>query len=162
METPEIIEARTPADFSEARVLFEEYAAAIGVEVCLQNFTVELDGLRAMYGPPRGVLLLLRVAGASAGSVGLRPFDDAACEMKRLWVRPAARGKQLGRRLTAAVIERARAMGYRRMLLDTHSSMHAARSLYVSLGFCQIAPYYADPRPDIACYELPLDGRSSW
>jgi len=154
----EIADARTQADFAEARSLFEEYAAAVDLEVCFQNFSTELDGLRDIYGPPGGFLLIARAKGATVGSVGLRRFGSDACEMKRLWVRPSARENDVGRRLATAVVEKARAMGYRRMLLDTHASMHAARNLYLSLGFREIAPYYPRPLDEITCYELLLEG----
>lgn len=152
----DISDARTATQVALVRELFEEYAASLDTDLCFQNFPAELERLAEMYAPPRGCLLLARLDGAPAGCGGLRPFDADACEMKRLYVRPQARGHDLGRRLALELIGRARAAGYGRMLLDTLESMHAAKALYRSLGFREVAPYYANPLPGTTYMELAL------
>jgi ribosomal protein S18 acetylase RimI-like enzyme len=120
--------------------LLHEYEAGLGVSLCFQGFEAEVAGLPGAYAPPGGQMLLARDAsGALAGLVALRPAPDApgACEMKRLYVRPAVRGSGLGRELAVAALEEARRLGYRRMCLDTLSSMREAQTLYRSLGFRQ-------------------------
>jgi GNAT superfamily N-acetyltransferase len=151
--------ARTDADFAEARTLFQEYAAQLGVDLCFQGFNAELERLPTMYGPPAGSLLLARdEAGAVLGCVGLRQLasDPQACEMKRLYVRDAARGRGLGRALATACIDAARELGYRRLVLDTLGQMSEARALYATLGFSDIGAYYANPNADVKYLELTL------
>jgi GNAT superfamily N-acetyltransferase len=154
MDSWEISDARSGPEIAQVRQLFEEYAASLDTDLCFQNFAAELETLGEMYAPPRGCLLLARLHGAPAGCGGLRPFAADACEMKRLYVRPQARGHDLGRRLALELLARARAAGYRRMLLDTLAPMHAAKALYLSLGFREVAPYYDNPLPGVTYMEL--------
>jgi ribosomal protein S18 acetylase RimI-like enzyme len=139
--------ARAPADIATAAALFEEYAAGLGVDLGYQGFPAELAGLPGAYAPPAGELLLAWVGGADAlGCVALRPLEDGgACEMKRLYVRPAGRRLGLGRALVAEIIAKATALGYAEMKLDTLPSMGAAAALYAKFGFAEIAPYYTSP-----------------
>jgi len=102
--------------------LLREYEAGLGVSLCFQGFEAEVAGLPGAFAPPGGQMLLARDASrALAGLVALRPVPDApgACEMKRLYVRPAARGSGLGHELAVAAMEEARRLGYRRMCLAT-------------------------------------------
>lgn len=134
-------------DLQAINALFEGYAASLPVDLDYQDFTSELSGLPGKYAPPRGALLLAHGDdGAPLGCVGLRPLAADCCEMKRLFILPAARRLGLGRALTVAVIDEARRLGYGELRLDTLASMTAAQALYVNLGFEQIAPYYA-PTP---------------
>jgi ribosomal protein S18 acetylase RimI-like enzyme len=156
MQTSIILEAKTDSDFDEARTLFQEYAAALAVDLCFQNFAYELEHMREIYGAPAGCVLLAGRGGEIVGCVALRRFEGNVCEMKRLYVRPAARGSNLGRLLAVSVIEHARAFGYCRMVLDTLTSLKAARSLYRSLGFRETAPYYTNPLEGVVYMELDL------
>ena len=152
-----ISEATTPADYSDGKALIEEYAAELGVDLCFQNFDNELSNLKEIYEPPHGCLLLARDGTETIGCVAVRQLRNDTCEMKRLYAKPQKRGMSLGRELAQAAINRARQMGYRRMVLDTLPSMTAARSLYHSLGFREIDAYYGNPLPGVQYLGLPLD-----
>ncbi len=145
-------------DIAAARQLFEEYAASIGVDLCFQHFAEELAGLPGAYAPPRGCLLIATHGTSPVGCAALRALagDDAIGEVKRLYVQPRGRGTGLGRRLAQAVIERARAIGYRGHRLDTLADMTQARALYTSLGFRECAPYYDNPLPGVTYLSLSL------
>jgi GNAT superfamily N-acetyltransferase len=153
MAKPQItlVEPDSPALFDATRELFSEYAGALGVDVCFQDFDAELAGLPGEYAAPAGVLLLAFVDGQLAGCGALRALADVdypnACEMKRLFVRRAFRGFGLGRLLAQALMQRATEVGYSVLLLDTLDDMEAARDLYESLGFVEIPPYYYNPIP---------------
>ncbi len=137
--------AQSDAEFDGARALFIEYADRLGVDLCFQGFASELQMLNTMYGPPGGRLIIARQDEEYVGCVGVRRISNEVCEMKRLYVRDAARGSGLGRELAKASLEAARALGYQRIVLDTLSPMTAARDLYATLGFKEIAPYYDNP-----------------
>jgi GNAT superfamily N-acetyltransferase len=152
----QLVPAHTPDQLAVVRQLFREYADEIQADLCFQGFQQELAGLPGKYAPPRGCLLLACDEAELAGCVALRPLDGETCEMKRLYVRPAFRGTGLGRQLAQAVIARARAIGYRRMRLDTLRSMTSARTLYATLGFVEIPAYYENPLPGPVYLELNL------
>lgn len=139
----------SPELLDEARQIFRDYAASLQVDLCFQNFEAELAALPGDYDPPRGRLLLALVDGAVAGCGALRPLPDCdypnACEMKRLYVRPAFRGFGLGRLLVQALLDDAKRAGYSSVLLDTLDDMEAARGLYASFGFEEVPPYYFNP-----------------
>lgn len=139
--------AATAEDFATARALFQEYQRAIGVDLCFQSFEKELNSLSQMYAPPHGALFLAirSTDGEPAGCVAVRRLDEGICEMKRLYVRPDARGHGLGRELVGIVMAEARRLGYTRMRLDTLASMTEARALYQSLGFSEIPAYNEHP-----------------
>jgi putative acetyltransferase len=145
----ELRRPRNPDELLRTAEIFREYAASLDVDLCFQNFEAELAALPGEYAAPGGHLLLAFVDRQLAGCGALRPFADAdyanACEMKRLYVRPAFRRFGLGRILAQALLDEARRVGYSEMLLDTLDDMEAARELYTSLGFAEIPPYYFNP-----------------
>ncbi len=149
-------EAVDETDMSAAAELLGEYRRAIGLDLSFQDFEREVEQLPGRYARPGGVILLAEAEGSAVGCVALRPFTRETCEMKRLYVRPRARGSGTGRLLAQKVISVARQLGYRKMLLDTMSNMREANRLYESLGFSKRAPYYDNPLPGAVYYELEL------
>jgi ribosomal protein S18 acetylase RimI-like enzyme len=132
------------ADLDVVAHLFRAYAAALGVDLSYQDFEAELATLPGKYAPPAGALLLARDRqGAPLGCVGLRPMtSEGCCEMKRLYVSPAARGLGLGRALLQATLVEAARIGYREIRLDTLPTMTEAIALYRRAGFESTEPYY--------------------
>jgi putative acetyltransferase len=158
MNTLSIFQAETNEHIAAARIVMQEYAAALGISLCFQNFEEELRSLPGKYAPPAGRLLLAEDDGRVGGMIALRPVDEpGVCEMKRLYVRPAFRGQALGRMLVEELIAQAREIGYRRMRLDTiQGKMDRAITLYRVLGFREIPPYYASPVKETLFLELEL------
>jgi GNAT superfamily N-acetyltransferase len=139
------------------RELFEEYRAAIDLDICFPDFDDELAALPGYYAPPGGALFVAEDGGKTAGVLGIRPVDVAAAgknraEIKRLYVRAPWRRLGLGRQLAVRAIEAARAAGYDILCLETLDFMAEARTLYRSLGFAEIPTYY-DSAPDGAAYK---------
>jgi ribosomal protein S18 acetylase RimI-like enzyme len=139
-------------DLAVVRELITEYANSLGVDLSFQDLDHELATLDEFYER----ILVARDDGQAAGCVALRRLDDSTCEMKRLYVRAAFRGRNLGRTLAEQIIDDARQRGYKRMRLDTLPTMHAAIPLYQALGFVEIAPYRFNPIEGTRFMELTL------
>ena len=125
--------------------MIQEYVGWIGLDLAFQEIDAELAGLPGDYAPPRGALFVADDQARLIGMIGLRPFDDAICEMKRLYVRPEARGRGLAKQLIAAALDQARRLHYSEIRLDTLPMMGDAQSLYAALGFADIPAYYETP-----------------
>jgi putative acetyltransferase len=154
-----IEEARSAEQVEQVREMFKEYAASIGFSLSFQNFDQELAELPGDYSRPNGCLLLAYVEdqARAAGCVALHRFENDICEMKRLYVRPEFRGRNIGRLLAKRVIDMARTSGYARMRLDTVSAvMQEAVALYRTLGFREIPAYRQNPMSSALYMELEL------
>ena len=151
-----IAEARWPDDRATVEALFREYIGTLAEDISFQNVDEELGSLPGKYARPGGVVLIAWDDAKPAGAIAYRMFEPGVAEMKRLYVRPAFRGRDIGRDLANELIEDARERGYRTMLLDTLASMAAARSLYRDLGFVPVAAYYDNPLPGVAYMALEL------
>jgi putative acetyltransferase len=173
-----LVQAQTIGEIEAARTLFREYQQFLGVDWCFQDFETELATLPGRYAPPvdwcfqdfetelatlpgryappKGRLLLALDGEYTAGCVALRPLDNRAYEMKRLFIRPTYRGQGLGRILATRVVNEASALGYAVMRLDTLEGLGDAMRLYESLSFQRRAPYYANPLPGVVCWERAL------
>lgn len=152
-----IVQASSPAEIANARELFLEYADSLNFSLCFQNFDEELATLPGHYAPPKGRLLLGEYQDHLAACAALRELETNVCEMKRLYLRPAFRGKGLGRMLAEHLISEAREIGYRKMRLDTvEPVMKDAVAMYRRLGFFEIPPYRENPNPGALYMELDL------
>lgn len=151
-----ILRAETDDDFEQARPLFEEYAASLGIDLGFQRFDEELSNLPAQYSLPNGALLLAFSEDRTAGCVALRKLEGSVCEMKRLYVKPLFRSLKIGRLLAEKIVEEAQKLGYNRIRLDTLPSMTQAQSLYESLSFREIVPYRFNPAEGAVFMELRL------
>ena len=147
----------------EVRELFEEYTTLLVKGdpsfrdyLAIQNYDREVLHLEEKYGPPRGRLYLARWQGQTAGCIALRPLDDSSCEMKRLYVRPAFRGRGIARKLVDTILTDARNIGYTELLLDTLPFLTDAIALYEDLGFVHIGCYNDSPLDDTVYMKLAL------
>lgn len=156
----ELVVPTSAADMDAVREIFREYAGTLSVDLCFQDFDAELRNLPGDYAAPRGHLVLAFAEQQLAGCCALRPLDGVdyanACEMKRLYVRPAHRGLGLGRKLAEAIMDAGRLAGYDCILLDTLDDMEAARALYEELGFEEVPPYYHNPIAGAHYLKAPL------
>ena len=153
----DIANASSPAQIESVKGLFTEYADSLGFSLCFLGFDKELAELPGAYVPPRGRLLLATVNGEPAGCVALRPMPDGACELKRLFVRPAFRSTGLGRQLMDRILTEAREIGYRQMRLDTVvGQMDKAIAMYRRYGFKEIEPHGGHPVPGSIYMEMDL------
>ena len=144
-------------DIATAKGLFREYEKWLGMDLCFQSFEEELATLPGKYAPPDGRLYLAFVDEKPAGCIALRKLEDGICEMKRLYLNDSARGLGIGKALIEKLIADARAIGYKKMRLDTYPpKMGKAVSLYAGYGFHQITPYYDNPHSDVLFMELDL------
>lgn len=147
MKTADIRPARFPEDSEAVRSIFTEYVKSATVSLDFQDYEAEFAGLPGKYAPPRGRLLLAWLNGSVVGCAALRPVDPATCEMKRVYVRPAARGDGLGRRLVARIVQEAGNAGYTRICLDVLPEFVVATRIYASFGFVPAAPVTFNPVP---------------
>ena len=162
-KVPEVrlVAADTAPLLESAREIFRDYVESLAIDLGFQDFDTELSALPGEYAPPQGCLLLAYVGEQLAGCGGLRALTNVdhanACEMKRLFVRPAFRGFGLGRTMVEALLDEARRSGYSVVLLDTLDEMESARELYARLGFEEVAPYYFNPIPGAHYLKMALD-----
>jgi ribosomal protein S18 acetylase RimI-like enzyme len=153
-----VVEATSDAEISAAKILVEEYAASLEIDLDFQGFREEIDQFPRGYSPPDGAVLLAFEGGTPSGVVALRRLSDSVCEMKRLYVRPRFRGRGAGRALSEEIVRKASRLGYTKMRLDTLPTMDAALGLYRALGFREIPPYRYNPVAGAHYLELDLPG----
>jgi GNAT superfamily N-acetyltransferase len=152
-----IVAARSKFELTSAAALFRAYAKSLPVDLAPQGFSQELASLPGVYAPPAGELLLAKRGDHVLGCIALKPLKPKVAEIKRLFVRPQARGKGVGKALIQAAIAAARQAGYGEIKLDTLPEMEGAIALYKSAGFSAIPPYGSYPYPGLVTLGKKLD-----
>lgn len=151
-----IIIANTDEEYAAASVLFQEYAAWLGIDLCFQNFDEELLQLKEMYGLPTGAILLYKEEDAFAGCVAIRDKGNGIAELKRMYLRPQFQKRGIGKLLLEKALVIAKDLGYNKLRLDTLATMTPAINLYKAAGFYNIEAYYFNPEPDALYFEKEL------
>lgn len=151
-----IRQAVFPCDRQDVISIFREYVSSPTVSLDFQEYEAEFADLPGKYAAPEGRLLLAQEAGAVLGCAALRRVDESTCEMKRVYVRPAARGRNLGRLLVEAILREAKLAGYARICLDVLPEFTAAQQLYAAMGFVPAEPVSFNPVPGTKFLALSL------
>jgi ribosomal protein S18 acetylase RimI-like enzyme len=123
------------------------------------KYEMLMDGLEDEHARPQGIILLAEVNGVAVGCGMTHPIDAQTSEIKRVFVSEAVRGQRIADRLCSALMDQARADGFRKMVLDTAKDLTSARRLYGRLGFTECAPYQPIPEhvlPYLVFYETKL------
>ncbi|MGB7859906.1 MAG: GNAT family N-acetyltransferase [Acidimicrobiia bacterium] len=146
-------------EYGTVETLMREYVEWLPFDVNeFQDFEREMREIATEYGPPRGLAVLASLEDEPAGVAGVRSLTGRTAELKRMWVRPNARGRGLGKQLARRAVSEARKLGYRSVRLDTVADvMGEANRLYERLGFNEIDPYRDNPQPSARFMELDLD-----
>lgn len=138
------------------KTLFREYTAMLGVDLSFQDYDEEIKTLPGKYSPPYGRLYLAEYGGKLAGCAALRPINKEICEMKRLYVKPEYRKFGIGKLLAQTLIDDARKIKYKTILLDTLAILDAAVIMYKKLGFTETEPYYDNPLDNVIYMRMEL------
>lgn len=153
---PTLLLSEYPDKIEAARALLEEYLRLAdgwepfgGVPVRLPAaLEREITAFPGDAAPPEGDVILRVAASGNIVAAGhVAPVEPYVCEFKRLYVRPDQRGKGTGRQVAEAMMRRARALGYRRAVLDVMPQRSAAVALWIDVGFRSCPPYREYPFP---------------
>jgi GNAT superfamily N-acetyltransferase len=148
--------ASFPEDLAAVTAIFREYVMSPKVDLGFQDYEQEFAQLPGKYARPDGCILLATIEGQVVGCAALRRVDEVTCELKRVYIRPVARGQDLGRRMVQHMLHQATSVGYRRMCLDVLPEFVAAQRLYQSLGFMPAEPVSFNPVPGTRFLALEL------
>ena len=143
-------------DLENIKLLFNEYTTMLGVNLTFQGYDEEIKNLPGKYALPYGRLYIAYYDNKAAGCIALRKFENDGCEMKRLFVRPVYRHLKIGKKLVDKIIEDARELKYKYMVLDTLSNLHEAVSLYRKSGFQEVEAYYENHLDNVLYFKLEL------
>lgn len=133
----------------QVKVLIVEYTARLGRDLTFQHLEEELADPAIKYTVPQGELLVALHNHSVIGMVAYHRLTNSRCEMKRLYVKPEARGLHAGEQLVKEILGHAESAGYSDMVLDTIAPLKSAIGLYKKLGFQECEPYYHNPMDDV-------------
>lgn len=150
---PDCIHVFTNEEYAEAAGLFREYAAWLNIDLGFQKFEEELKALKTMYAPPYGGIILAKKGNEITGSIAIRKIENDTAELKRMYVRPLYQQQGIGANLLKEALLLAKNSGYKKIQLDTLSSMTPAINLYKKNGFYEIPPYYHNPESNAVYFE---------
>ncbi len=151
-----IREAQFPNDSPALKDVIREYVTWLAMDLSYRGFEKEMEDFDQIFTLPSGMFFIAQAGSDIAGCAGLLRHSDAVAEVKRLYVRPPFRGHALGEKLALAVIDKARSLGFKKLILDAVPQTRVAQVLYQRMGFQEIAPYYANPVPGTKFFSLPL------
>ena len=135
---------------AEIRKLFKEYLEELNENLCFQSTDEELVWPLKKYGPPHGSLIIAYWKNAPAGCIALQPLkEEGVCEMKRMYVRTNFRKHGIENKLIEELLNDAKRMGYKTMVLDTLERLQPAINLYSKHGFVSTSAYYKNPLPNV-------------
>jgi ribosomal protein S18 acetylase RimI-like enzyme len=140
------------------KTMLTDYRNEFNNDACFTSFEEELADIENLYRKDGNVKLIAvsEPGGEIAGCIASQEFAPGITEMKRLYVVPGHRGKQIGRQLVERIIALAMEKGYKKIYLDTMPEMQAAQQLYDHLGFQVIGPYKEEGQERMICYEKNL------
>jgi ribosomal protein S18 acetylase RimI-like enzyme len=148
----------TEEEIAGAKKLILEYIQWLNQDLSFQNIDDELNNFPAKYGEPEGAFFIAKEGHAIIGCVGIKKLENTICEMKRLFVKDAYKGKGIGKKLVAIILDEAKLKHYEKMRLDTLDTMEKALNLYYRNNFYRIEPYYHNPGDGVVYLEKILLG----
>ena len=146
----------TTQQLNDAVQLFNEYANSLDISLDFQNFQEELNIIHSMYGSPTGCLLLVYESDTPIACAAYRKIEEGICELKRMYIKPQFRRRQIGQTLLDKLSNKARMNGYQLMRLDTLDTMLPALHLYRKNGFYEIPAYCHNPNEGVVYMEMAL------
>lgn len=155
---PEVSRAVFPDDLHAVLALYQEYIDSTSVDLSFQGNDQEFIQLAEKYSSDESQIFLLKKEGVPVGCAAFRRLDAHTCEMKRVYIRPGARGNKWGSMLMDRVLQAASQNGYKKICLDVLPEFTAALELYKSYGFVEHPPVTHNPVPGTHFLGLDLDG----
>ncbi|MFC7366772.1 GNAT family N-acetyltransferase [Vreelandella zhaodongensis] len=149
--------ATFPADLNAVLDLYREYIANTSVDLAFQGNDEEFNSLSEKYSSDESKIFLATINKIPVGCAAFRKVNDNTCEMKRVYVRPTARGSKLGARLVERILQEAISSGYKKICLDVLPEFETALALYQSYGFVPHTPVTNNPVPGTQFLGLDLE-----